>query len=56
MITDLSIYNFKAFKETKPIRLGNFTLLTGINGRGKSTFLQSILLLSQSIINSIRLF
>lgn len=30
-------------------KVGKVTLLTGINGRGKSTFLQSLLLLSQSI-------
>lgn len=52
MITDLNIYNFKAFQQTGTIKLGALTLLTGINGRGKSSFLQSILLVSQSIINS----
>lgn len=52
MITGLSISNFKAFQHTGSIQLGAFTLLTGINGRGKSSFLQALLLLSQSIINS----
>lgn len=41
MITSLSIYNFKAFQQTQEVKLGAFTLLTGINGRGKSSFLQT---------------
>ena len=52
MITSLSIYNFKAFQHTQEVKLGTFTLLTGINGRGKSSFLQILLLLSQSMRNS----
>lgn len=52
MITSLSIYNFKAFQQTHEVKLGTFTLLTGINGRGKSSFLQTLLLLSQSMRNS----
>lgn len=49
MITSLSINNFKIFKTAAQVKLGQFTLLTGINGRGKSSFIQSLLLLSQSI-------
>lgn len=49
MITSLSISNFKIFKQSSQVNLGQFTLLTGVNGRGKSSFLQSLLLLSQSI-------
>lgn len=52
MITSLSIHNFKAFRQTQSVKLGIFTLLTGINGRGKSSFLQALLLLSQSLRNS----
>ncbi|WP_455591766.1 DUF3696 domain-containing protein [Bacteroides sp.] len=52
MITKLSIHNFKAFQHTQEVKLGTFTLLTGINGRGKSSFLQTLLLLSQSMRNS----
>lgn len=52
MIQTLSIENFKAFKEPYEVQLGNLTLLTGINGRGKSSFLQALLLLSQSLRNS----
>lgn len=49
MITSLSINNFKIFKNAAQVKLGQFTLLTGVNGRGKSSFIQALLLLSQSI-------
>lgn len=52
MIKTLSIQHFKAFDELQQVRLGGLTLLTGINGRGKSSFLQVLLLLSQSLRNS----
>lgn len=52
MIKTLSIQHFKAFDELQQVRLGRLTLLTGINGRGKSSFLQVLLLLSQSLRNS----
>lgn len=47
MITEIKLNNFKCFKEcTIPLRA--LTLLTGINGTGKSTVLQALLLLRQS--------
>lgn len=49
MIKSIHIQNFKALRDTKETRIGQITLLTGINGRGKSSFLQSLLLLSQSL-------
>lgn len=49
MITSLSVNNFKIFKNASNVNLGRFTLLTGVNGRGKSSFMQALLLLSQSI-------
>lgn len=52
MITNISIRNFKAFRDTGDIRLGALNILTGINGRGKSTLIQSLLLLSQSVRES----
>lgn len=52
MITNISIRNFKAFKDTGNIRLGALNVLTGINGRGKSTLMQSLLLMSQSMRES----
>ena len=51
MITRLkriSVHNFKCF-QSQEISLGLLTLLCGINGGGKSTLLQSILLYSQAL-------
>ncbi len=47
MITRLQIQNFKSLKRVD-IALKPFNLLVGINGMGKSSFLQAILLLIQS--------
>jgi len=47
MITRVGIQNFKAFKEAE-INLSSLNLFTGLNGMGKSTFIQSLLLLRQS--------
>lgn len=49
MITKLKIQNFKCFSEEKEIRFSKFNVLYGKNGRGKSTIIQSLLLLSQNI-------
>jgi predicted ATPase len=48
MIKEISIDNFKLFKEGIKIPLSSLNLFTGINGRGKSSVLQVFLLLSQS--------
>ncbi|AIL44809.1 AAA family ATPase [Elizabethkingia anophelis] len=50
MIKQISIDNFKLYKEGVKIPLSNLNLFTGINGRGKSTALQVFLLLSQSTL------
>lgn len=42
----------KILSDTGDCRVGKLTLLTGINGRGKSSFLQALLLLSQSLRKS----
>ena len=47
MITRLKIANFKSHRNTD-IELGNLTVLTGINGVGKSSLLQALLLLRQT--------
>lgn len=52
MINKIHIHNFKALHDTKETKIGRITLLTGINGRGKSSFLQTLLLLSQSLRKS----
>lgn len=52
MITRIAIRNFKAFREAE-IDLTTLNLFTGLNGMGKSTFIQSLLLLRQSDANII---
>ncbi len=47
MITKLKIANFKSHRNTE-LTTGALTLLTGINSSGKSSVLQSLLLLRQS--------
>jgi len=47
MLRALELTNFKCFAKQR-VELGALTLLTGLNGMGKSTVLQSLLLLRQS--------
>jgi predicted ATPase len=47
MINNIYLKNFKAFQEME-IPLARLNLFTGLNALGKSTFLQSLLLLRQS--------
>src|SRR5579863_5179694 len=47
MISSISLRNFKCFKSLK-IGLGRMNVFAGVNGAGKSTVLQSILMLRQS--------
>jgi len=47
MITEISLSNFKGFKRTS-IPIGGLTLLSGLNGSGKSTVIQACGLLRQS--------
>lgn len=47
MITNLHIKNFKSHKDSL-LQLGNLTLLCGQNGGGKSSVIQSLLLLRQT--------
>lgn len=51
MITNLRIQNFKCFDDVS-ISVCPLTVLSGINGMGKSSFMQSLLLLRQSILES----
>lgn len=48
MINQLKIKNFKLFREEIQLKLSNLTLLTGLNGRGKSSMIQALLLIKQS--------
>lgn len=47
MIKQIEIENFKSILSNK-IETGNLNLFTGVNGSGKSSFLQSLLLIRQS--------
>ena len=47
MIRFLTLHNFKCFNDME-LSLKNLTLVTGKNAAGKSTVLQSLLLLKQS--------
>lgn len=49
MITQINLKNFKCF-EDEIINLGNLNILAGLNGMGKSTVLQALLLLRQNHI------
>lgn len=48
MLTSLEISNFKCFDDIK-LPLGALTLLSGLNGSGKSTSIQALLLCKQSL-------
>ncbi|WP_375561259.1 DUF3696 domain-containing protein [Bernardetia sp. OM2101] len=49
MLKEICLKNFKCFREETTFPLSTINLLTGINGRGKSTLLQSMLLMKQSV-------
>ncbi len=49
MLTELKLRNFKVWKETGDMRLAPITGLFGTNSSGKSSILQSLLLLKQTI-------
>lgn len=48
MLKELEIHNFKCFQGSPSFKFSKINLLTGINGRGKSSLLQSLLILCQS--------
>lgn len=50
MITSISLENFKCFHNSGSIPFAQITLVTGSNGRGKSSLFQSMLLLAQSTV------
>jgi predicted ATPase len=52
MIDAITLENFKCF-ERQRITLGALTLLTGVNGMGKSSVLQALLVLRQSVLSSL---
>lgn len=54
MITQLSLSNFKSWRDPKPIRLAPLTAFFGSNSSGKTSLLQSLLLLKQTAESSDR--
>jgi len=49
MLTHLKLENFKIWRSTGPIRLARITLLLGTNSSGKSSLIQSLLLIRQTV-------
>ena len=47
MITEIRLKNFKVFEE-ESFNIKPLTLITGVNGMGKSTLIQSLLFLKQN--------
>ncbi len=51
MISEIYLESFKCF-ERLTLPMNSFTLLTGLNGGGKSTILQALLLIQQSLVEN----
>lgn len=49
MFKRISLNNFKIFSSRVPLEMEKFTIMYGKNGRGKSSVIQSLLLLTQSL-------
>lgn len=49
MLREYKLTNFKAFSETKPLLIRPITLLYGPNSSGKSSIIQSLILLKQTL-------
>ena len=49
MITKWKIFNFKSIREEIELDLGPLTIFAGANSSGKSTFIQSVLLVAQTL-------
>ena len=48
MFTEISMTNFKSWRETGPVRMAPLTAFFGANSSGKSSLLQMLLLLKQT--------
>jgi AAA15 family ATPase/GTPase len=53
MINSLNIQNFKGFEEIASANLSRITLLYGPNSAGKSSMIQSLMLLKQSFVQTV---
>jgi predicted ATPase len=54
MITRWRLFNFKSVKSDTSLEFGPLTIFAGPNSSGKSTWIQSLLLLSQTLSNRVR--
>lgn len=52
MLKSVSLHNFKCLRDVNNVGLAKINLLTGVNGEGKSSFIQALLVLSQTWNNS----
>lgn len=52
MIKNIKIHNFKCFSDIE-INFNKLTVLTGVNGSGKSSVIQSLLLYKIGLKNSL---
>ena len=53
MITKWKVFNFKSIREPTELDLGPLTIFAGANSSGKSTFIQSILLVAQTLAHKV---
>ena len=53
MITKWKIFNFKSIREETELDVGPLTIFAGANSSGKSTFIQSVLLVAQTLAHKV---
>ena len=53
MIAKWKLFNFKSIREETELDLGPLTIFAGANSSGKSTFIQSILLVAQTLAHKV---
>ena len=53
MITKWKVSNFKSIREETELPLGPLTIFAGVNSSGKSTFIQSLLLIAQTLAHKV---
>jgi predicted ATPase len=53
MITQWKVFNFKSIRRETELKIAPLTIFAGANSSGKSTYLQSMLLIAQTLANKI---
>ncbi|WP_419605186.1 DUF3696 domain-containing protein [Thiolapillus sp.] len=53
MITKWKVFNFKSIRKETELDLGLLTIFAGANSSGKSTFIQSVLLIAQTLAHKV---